>query len=134
LGRVVVVEEEDEHGFVTSTSTATKKKNRPHHWSAPGTVTFYRSLRQCGMDFTTMSATCFADQPRTRKQLKRKFSTEQRLHPKLIEMALNRTTLSIAIMIVSTQERKCIHDMVLTIILFFHLSFSIVCVSVFTVS
>eukprot|EP00978_Attheya_sp_CCMP212_P029953 scaffold108514_cov20-Attheya_sp.AAC.1 len=46
LGRVVVVEEEDEHGFVTSTFSDTKKKNRPHHWSAAETVTFYRSLRQ----------------------------------------------------------------------------------------
>jgi transcription factor TFIIIB component B'' len=65
------------------TATARTKPNR---WSVEETKAFYTALRQCGSDFSMMQMFLPG---RTRSQLKNKFKTESRRHPRLVDMALN---------------------------------------------
>mmetsp|Transcript_1669 Transcript_1669/g.2643 ORF Transcript_1669/g.2643 Transcript_1669/m.2643 type:complete len:290 (+) Transcript_1669:138-1007(+) len=54
-------------------------------WGIEETKRFYEALRQCGTDFSLMQV--FFPR-RTRKQLKNKFSREERHHPELIKATL----------------------------------------------
>ncbi|KAL9183984.1 hypothetical protein ACHAXT_002070 [Thalassiosira profunda] len=63
-----------------------KPRQKPARWDADETRAWYRALRQCGTDFGMMAAFLPG---RTRAQLKRKYKSEGRRHPKLVDMALD---------------------------------------------
>jgi len=83
------VMEEDQQaqlGAIQATYNSFKEKKVPKRWLPEETRTFYRALRQCGCDFGMMQM--FLPK-RTRNQLKRKFKVEQRMKPRLVDMALD---------------------------------------------
>lgn len=55
-------------------------------WDADETDVFYAALRQVGLDFGTMEA--YFEGKRNRRQLKRKYYSELKRHPELVEKAM----------------------------------------------
>ncbi len=72
-----------------TTATSFVPRARPIKWSTAETERFYTALQQVGADFTLIQ-TMFPD--RTRRQIKAKFTQEERLHPQLVDAALTCST------------------------------------------
>jgi len=68
-----------------TTASSFAPRAKPIRWSTADTERFYNALQQTGADFTLIQ-TMFPD--RTRRQIKAKFRTEERLHPQLVDAAL----------------------------------------------
>jgi Myb DNA-binding like len=81
-----VVEEEGHTTIVGASYNSFVARRKPQHWAVEETKLFYHALRQVGADFVTMEAFY---KNRTRKQLKKKYQTEQVKNPHLIELALD---------------------------------------------
>lgn len=81
-----VVEEDAQLTIIGANCNSFVNRKKPKHWTKEETKKFYEALMQLGTDFSSMEA-FFQD--RNRKQLKRKYSTELKKNPNLIEMALN---------------------------------------------
>lgn len=81
-----VVEEEGHTTIVGASYNSFVARRKPQHWAVEETKLFYHALRQVGADFVTMEAFY---KNRTRKQLKKKYQTEQVKNPQLIELALD---------------------------------------------
>lgn len=73
---------------VTSSSFRKSCEKKVSKWTAAETRRFYKSLRECGMDFG-MIARLFPN--RSRRSIKHKFKREDKNHPKLIASALNKS-------------------------------------------
>jgi len=85
----VIVEDSE---LLTATYNSFKKKDKSTAWTVEETKLFYKALRQCGSDFSTMTIFFENTTKRTRQQIKRKYLIEVRKNPKLIDLALNPTT------------------------------------------
>ena len=81
-----VVEEEGNTTAVGASYNSFANRRKPQHWSVDETKLFYRCLRQVGLDFGTMEA--FFEK-RTRKQLRKKYLSENTKNPHLIAMSLD---------------------------------------------
>lgn len=81
-----VVEEDAQLTIIGANCNSFVNRKKPKHWTKEETKKFYEALLQLGTDFSSMEA-FFQD--RNRKQLKRKYTTELKKNPNLIEMALN---------------------------------------------
>ncbi|CAJ1942212.1 unnamed protein product [Cylindrotheca closterium] len=81
-----VVEEDAQLTIIGANCNSFVNRKKPKHWTKEETKKFYEALMQLGTDFSSMEA-FFQD--RNRKQLKRKYTTELKKNPNLIEMALN---------------------------------------------
>mmetsp|Transcript_76 Transcript_76/g.153 ORF Transcript_76/g.153 Transcript_76/m.153 type:complete len:322 (+) Transcript_76:92-1057(+) len=79
-------EEVEEGIHPTAKYSSFTKHVHSYAWGLEETKHFYEALRQCGTDFTLMQA--FFPH-RTRKQLKLKFSREEKQHPELVKGTLN---------------------------------------------
>ena len=87
FGTAVVEDSTNQLGIVQAKyDSYTTKRTKPNRWGVDETREFYRALRQCGPDFSMMQMFLPG---RTRGQLKNKFKTEQRQHPRLVDMALD---------------------------------------------
>ncbi|KAI5181283.1 hypothetical protein NEOKW01_1502 [Nematocida sp. AWRm80] len=73
---------------VTSFSYGKSSTSRTR-WTKEETLLFYQALSLCGTDFTLLEE-IFTD--KTRKQIKNKFSKEERTSPELISHALTQPT------------------------------------------
>ena len=67
-------------------SYTTKLRTKPNRWGVGETKAFYMALRQCGSDFSMMQMFVPG---RTRSELKNKFKTESRHHPRLVDLAMD---------------------------------------------
>ncbi len=81
-------EEVHEDAAMTATSNSFSDREKTERWQTNETRLFFKSLQQCGTDFS-MIEQLFPG--RTRKQLKNKFKKEERLRPHLVSMALKCT-------------------------------------------
>ncbi len=81
-------EEVHEDAAMTATSNSFSEREKTERWQTNETRLFYKSLQQCGTDFS-MIEQLFPG--RSRKQLKNKFKKEERLRPQLVSMALKST-------------------------------------------
>ena len=81
-----VVEEEGNTTTVGASYNSFVSRRKPQHWTVEETKLFYKALRQVGIDFATMEVYF---EKRTRKQLKRKYHTENTKNPHLIALALD---------------------------------------------
>ncbi len=81
-------EEVHEDAAMTATSNSFSDREKTERWQTNETRLFFKSLQQCGTDFS-MIEKLFPG--RTRKQLKNKFKKEERLRPHLVSMALKST-------------------------------------------
>ncbi len=81
-------EEVYEDAAMTATSNSFSEREKTERWQTNETRLFFKSLQQCGTDFS-MIEQLFPR--RTRKQLKNKFKKEERLRPQLVSMALKST-------------------------------------------
>ncbi len=81
-------EEVHEDSAMTATSNSFSDREKTERWRTNETRLFFKSLQQCGTDFS-MIEQLFPG--RTRKQLKNKFKKEERLRPRLVSMALKST-------------------------------------------
>ncbi len=81
-------EEVHEDAAMTATSNSFSEREKTERWQTNETRLFFKSLQQCGTDFS-MIEQLFPG--RTRKQLKNKFKKEERLRPQLVSMALKST-------------------------------------------
>jgi len=79
----VVETDMHEHRYITSASFKTTR--RSEQWLPHETEAFFDALRKYGTDFTLISALF---PTRTRVDIKRKYTKEQRLHPLLVEAAM----------------------------------------------
>lgn len=86
---VVVEEQAATTGIVVagySDFTVKRTGSSGNRWTAAETDVFFTALRQVGLDFGTMEA--YFEGRRTRRQLKRKYYSELKQHPELVEMVL----------------------------------------------
>lgn len=67
------------------TSSTYLKRRRGPKWSPEETEQFYDALRMFGTDFSTL---CLLFPSRTRRQIKSKYSREDKIHPSRVEAAL----------------------------------------------
>ncbi|KAL7551806.1 hypothetical protein ACHAWF_014999 [Thalassiosira exigua] len=84
-----VVDDEDiqgNAGFDSHDGDGEGGPRKPKRWGVEETRTFFRALRTCGADFGLMGTYLPG---RSRSQLKRKFRTESRKHPRLVDLALD---------------------------------------------
>jgi len=81
------LEEEVEDDFThhTTSSTYLKRQQKPNHWTAVETETFYRGLRMFGTDFALL---CRMFPGKNRRHVKLKFNREERAHPAKVNAAL----------------------------------------------
>lgn len=82
-------EEVHEDASMTATSNSFTEREKTERWSKEETRQFFKSLQQCGTDFSIIEQ-LFPS--RTRKQLKNKFKKEEKLHPELVALALKAST------------------------------------------
>jgi transcription factor TFIIIB component B'' len=81
------LEEEIEDDFThhTTSNTYMKRQQKPNHWTAIETETFYRGLRMFGTDFALL---CKMFPGKNRRHVKLKFNREERAHPAKVNAAL----------------------------------------------
>lgn len=65
----------------------TRRSSKRSRWTQAETAIFYKALSLCGTDFSLLE-NIFTD--RERRQLKNKFSREEREHPEKVNQALGR--------------------------------------------
>jgi len=86
LAKAKVIEESAFHSRISSYK---RKKEPSKQWSKNETLKFYKCLMNLGTDFS-MIGQYFPN--RTRTQIKRKYKTEEKKNPQLINCALTNTT------------------------------------------
>ncbi len=82
----------EDNNALTATYRSFTNREQNKKWNAEETKKFYKALRQCGTDFTTMENFFRGEDglmKRSRKQLKGKYMVECRKNWKLIDMAMN---------------------------------------------